>query len=512
MAEKTHTWLYLVLGGSLGLLLATIWSFHYLPLTDLPEHVLASKVLVDYEDPGTCYSSFYTVETPWKPYSATFFWSARLLAPVVTPLHAAKLYLSLSLVLTIVGIGVWLKAVAPGQMVQLIPATMLLYSSFFFVGMLNTLFAVPFFFFALWSCHEILKKGRTSPFYDVGLAVCLLLIYFSHITVFGAAILVLGTLWLFSPNRRRGWRLALAAAPSVGLTLAYFLLTTSKGVHTLLNISYDPILLRASSLLVPFNAVFDRVNHVWVYEPDQLVIDILLGILIVLGTVVGSRRSAFRSEGVVSKRHVVVVALSLLGSTLLLPSLVGGALSIGIRLGYFATLVLLMLAPTGWSRSPALRAGVVILALAMPLLFAYHCYLFQGEMGDFERIVDRMPSCQVVLPIVTELNGAGLHNYPHLHDADWYCYLKGGINPYTITRFPYFPVQARCKFFPAAPGEFSMASFKYARNEKGVQYFLARTRETGIIDDLKAHVPLLARGGLWWVFGPNRGTRVNCGE
>ncbi|MEJ2082498.1 MAG: hypothetical protein P8Y94_10085 [Acidobacteriota bacterium] len=312
MAEKTHTWLYLVLGGSLGLLLATIWSFHYLPLTDLPEHVLAAKVLVDYEDPGTCYSSFYTVETPWKPYSATFFWSARLLAPVVTPLHAAKLYLSLSLVLTIVGIGFWLKAVAPGQMVQLIPATMLLYSSFFFVGMLNTLFAVPFFFFALWSCHEILKKGPTSPFYDVGLAVCLLLIYFSHITVFGAAILVLGTLWLFSPNRRRGWRLALAAAPSVGLTLAYFLLTTSKGVHTLLNISYDPILLRASSLLVPFNAVFDRVNHVWVYEPDQLVIDILLGILIVLGTVVGSRRSAFRSEGGVSNRHVVVVALSLL--------------------------------------------------------------------------------------------------------------------------------------------------------------------------------------------------------
>jgi hypothetical protein len=319
---------------------------------------------------------------------------------------------------------------------------------------------------------------------------------------------VLGMLWLFSPNRRRGWRLALAASPSVGLMLAYFLLTTSRGVHTLLDISYDPLLLRASSLLVPFNLVFDRVNDVWIYEGDQLVIDVLLGVLIVLGI----RHSGLRPAGIASKRHVAVVALSLIGGTPLLPSLVGGVLSIGIRLGYFATLVLLMLAPSGWARSLRLRAGMVMLALAMPVLFAYHCYLYQDEMRDFTRIVDRMPSCQVVLPVVTELNGAGLHNYPHLHDADWYCYFKGGINPYTITRFPYFPVQARCKFFPSVPKEWSMASFEYSLNEKGVQYFLVRTRKTGIIEDLKANVPLLAKERDWWAFGPNPGTRVKCSE
>jgi hypothetical protein len=56
---------------------------------------------------------------------------------------------------------------------------------------------------------------------------------------------------------------------------------------------------------------------------------------------------------------------------------------------------------------------------------------------------------------------------------------------------------------PSVPGEWNMEKFRYVKNQKGTDYFLVRTRDPEILEDLIRNVPLAAEVGDWKVFGPN---------
>jgi hypothetical protein len=59
-------------------ILALIWVFPYLPMVDLPEHMLAAQVLTHYHSAGYNYPAFFTMKIPWNPYSSYFlfvFWN-----------------------------------------------------------------------------------------------------------------------------------------------------------------------------------------------------------------------------------------------------------------------------------------------------------------------------------------------------------------------------------------------------------------------------------------------------
>jgi hypothetical protein len=48
-----------------------------------------------------------------------------------------------------------------------------------------------------------------------------------------------------------------------------------------------------------------------------------------------------------------------------------------------------------------------------------------------------------------------------------------------------------------------MGNFRYAKDHRNTDYFIVRTRDTGILEDLKQSVPLAAEAGVSKVFGPN---------
>jgi hypothetical protein len=494
----------------LALLLAALWLVPYLPMTDLPEHILAARVLLDYQDEGAQYQRFFIREFPWQPYSSTYFWSLWLLKPLVGIEAGTRLFLSLSLVLTILGFLSWIRVIDAARAPAAVPATLLLYGAFFYVGMVNFLFSVPFLFLA-WSFAARIRLGDRSRTLALRLSAALLFVYFSHLVSLGIALLGLAAQELAFRDRPGGWgarwRMAGALFPAAILTFLHFLVVEERSTATVFNWTYESLGLQASSLLLPVGVFYDRLDERWIWFPETL---LLWSLLLIVMIATGNRE---RRRGVGSPSAALVTSAAVLAlATLLLPYYVAGHLAVAYRVSYPAAFGLLALLPVAWYRRPASRWLVLLLCAAAPLAAAWRFRPFQAEMRDLERVSLAIPPAQVIQPVITELNSPRLPTYPHLHSANWCNYWKGGTNPYTFGRFSYFPVRDRVPPVANPPPEWDMGQFRYELHQQGADYFLVKTRRLDIIEDLERNVPLAGQAGEWRLFGPNRSASRPAGS
>ena len=479
----------LVLGLILAEILVVIWYFKYLPMVDLPQHLFTAKVLTHYTDPTTAYDQFFTKKFPWNPY-ASYFWFLMALEPVIGVLNATRLYLSLGLVLTIVAFAMWLREVLPDRQALTVPATMLLLGLFFYVGLINYLFSIPFMFFSFALSYRLARKpeGKT----EIALAFALLATYFSHVVTFAITLAVIGIQQLVVFRGRGLVQLIRASAPSTALMAFYTLFALDRDVVAL-SWSYEPLIKRFEYLLMPFNVFADVVTSRWIFQSGTIAFWSVFVIVAIAGG---------RAKGRAKIFPALLIAVLLVLSTLAFPTMIAES-SGAPRLSYPAAFALLALLPVGWDARPVLRAIVVLLCVVHPLVFAYGVASFQNEMADLEKAIDAIPPHQAVQPVITDLHSAQFRTYPYLHIAAWYNYYKGGTNPYLFTHVPHFPIRERRRAFKNPPGEWAMTSFKYETHQEGTDYFLVRSDRPDVIDDLTMHVPLLVTSGEWKVFGPN---------
>jgi hypothetical protein len=501
--ETTHApgyrgWLLVLL----VLLLAVLWFLPYLPMTDLPEHMLAARVLLDYRNEEAQYERFFTRAFPWQPYSSTYFWFLGLVKPLLGIDAGTRLFLSLGFVLTILGFISWIRSNDPQRAPLAIPATLLLYGAFFYVGMVNFLFSVPFLFFA-WSFAGRIRSGEKSGWLQLKLAGAILLVYFSHLVALGIALLGLTAQEAAFRGPLRSWgvrlKVAAAAVPAALLTAFHFLVVEERSPAAVFNWSYETAGMQASSLLLPFAVFYDRLDERWVWFPEMLLLWFLFAAL-VLAIAIRGKGSGFARP----PTALLVCAAVLASATLLLPYYVAGHLAIAYRVSYPAAFALLALLPIGWHRRRAPRRLVFLLCALAPLVPVWRSVPFQAEMRELERVALEIPPAQVIQPVITELNSPRLPTYPHLHAVNWCNYWKGGTNPYTFGRFSYFPVRERMSFIAHPPPEWNMGEFQYETHQQGTDYFLVKTRRLDIIEDLTRNVPLASQAGEWYLFGPNR--------
>jgi len=481
----------LVLFAVLAEVLFIIWFFPYLPMVDLPGHIFGANVLAHHGDANSTYDQFFTAKLPWNPYSS-YFWFAVALDPILGILNATRLYLSLALILMILAYGAWLREAAPQSQVQMLPATFLLFGLFFYIGLVNYLFSVPFMFFSFALHLRLTKTKDPSWMIDAGLALALLLTYFSHVVTFAITALVIGVQQLTVSRWRRSIRVLLSMAPSF-LVMMIWLRTGLYDSVSDVSVAWDPLLERLQYFLLPFNLWIDTLERVWTYEP-RTVIPWVLFVVIVL---IAGRQT---SRGGLAARAWVAALLVL--STLFFPSTLSNS-SGALRLSYPAAFALLALVPTAWNEHQWLRRTVFALCIVHPLLLMPKLSAFQTEMAALKGAIEATPRGQVVQMVVTNMHSANFHTYPFLHADAWYAYSRGGTSPYLFSRIPHFPVHNTRVFVPNSPGEWNMAAFRYAEHQQGTDYFLVRTDRADILEDLQKHVPLLAQSADWMVFGPN---------
>ena len=288
-------------------ILFLLWFFPYLPMTDLPEHMMIAQIIVSYDDVNS-YRDFYTTKFSWNPYS-TYFWITGLLGPVIGVIGATRLYLSLAFMLTLFAFAVWIRIVVPGKEAQVIPASLLLFGTFFYVGMINFLFSIPFLFLALalgWRVSE----GSVVSWNTLWLGLTLLVVYFSHILTFVLTMLFLGSQWLVFHRRNGFGALVLASAPALGFAAVYFLVRASSEVDGF-GVAYEPLKTRLEFLLMPLG-IFRDVASGWVYQWEA--------VTIWLGVVTAFAVGVIRERKWRVRREPLILVGLMLTAVLVLPS------------------------------------------------------------------------------------------------------------------------------------------------------------------------------------------------
>ncbi len=254
------------------LLTVPVWLVNMPAMPDYPAH-LSTFYLLGGAGPSSLLSRFYRVQWAFVPNLAAEI-LVPLLAHVAGLAVATKLFLSLIIVMWVLGAGAVQKALYGRIGVSCLLASFFAYNANFMWGFFNYCFAMglSYFFLARW----ISDRDRFEPAHIVGYAVAFLGVYFAHIFAAAVLLLLLASLEASDLPRphpvpvllRRMGSLALVGAPAA---FAFVLLKPKGGG--------GPV---AFNLL---GTIDDRVSAALQYTYDRPAYDLLaaLTILLVVG-------------------------------------------------------------------------------------------------------------------------------------------------------------------------------------------------------------------------------------
>ncbi len=202
--------------------LIALWYYDYLPLQDYPNHYARLKIRSDYER-----SEFYRENFRIKffqgfgppPYLALDTFVDKLMFFLDTD-KAMRLFISFYVVLYVTALYLLSKQLALDFSLSALMSLPLIYSYFFYAGLLNFLFSIPLFLFLVWVLENY--ETRRNMIHVFLLAVLSLAVYLTHIFAFFAFCVVLFC-HLFSGRLkiRESLLILLAISPSLLLSIDF---------------------------------------------------------------------------------------------------------------------------------------------------------------------------------------------------------------------------------------------------------------------------------------------------
>jgi hypothetical protein len=187
-------------------LLLPIWSVHYPPLLDYPNHLASSFVLAHLHNPNYDFAKYYSAQWGLKPYITTDFLMGQL-GRIVPPLAAGKIVLSLGALGLPLAAWFFLRQVNPGEDPVAFWFLLAGHNIFFRYGFVGFYCSLSLVFLTLGLWLRFLKEPSARRW----IATCLGLtaVYFTHIMGFAFTALIMGLYSLTRP-RIREWLLSAA--------------------------------------------------------------------------------------------------------------------------------------------------------------------------------------------------------------------------------------------------------------------------------------------------------------
>ncbi len=459
----------------LGALLVAIplWTHRWLPMQDLPQH-LATMGIVHASHASDAANGPFIVDLKHTQY-VIFYLVGDWLSYFMS-VHTAGVLLITAYVLGLVAsMYALLQALDrdPRLSLLLVPV---MANTQFLIGLLQFLIGIPFMFYG-WAL-AIRYRRAPSTRLAVGIAVIAVLIFYSHIVVFGLFGIGLAIMAPWRGIRR--YALSLVPAGALCLHWAFFTESGRVVLDASTRGSQDKDLW---AFMLSFHEAYDLVLNSYRDSADERLF--LQAVIIAIVLTVAARVRSHGKPVLSTLRWLVIPAICLFlyfrseGSN-------GYLAHIRDRFALLTvfTLVPALRMPRGWLGHAG--AGALLVTAAMTAeTFNWHCTQFERyEVADFEQALEQIPAGKHVAGLMFDTESKYFRQNPFLHFPTYYIVERGGTVNFSFAGYPHWAYRYRPHMDPlgASPPVFSwewQPQRVAAREELAASYDYVITRGSG---------------------------------
>ncbi len=510
---RRRPWDALVFGLALAAVAYTVgYPFvvaHYPPITDLPFHGAHTSILRHYWDPAWHFEEQFTLHPIEVPYVSMYALGA-LLALVVPIVWATKLMAIAMLLALPAGLAVLAHGMRKTPLWGLLGLGMV-WCGLTHWGFLNFMGAIGL--YAMTVGFTLLAVDRPSRRHQVGLALSLLAVFFTHIYRFPFALLsVVGTAIIVYPATRRLRPILLPLAPALAVFGAWRLVRKDELAGPL-DLGFHPERLREIPTHL-FNGFSGRAG-----AREQALVDEMYGGLVVAAVACaalfvwqGRLRGRTARDvwwGIAVTALPLVLAAGYLFTYLSLPMRIGVWWYVYPREITTAVFVGLAAVPDmprqWWYRLPLVAAlGLVPARMAFHVAVQFH--EFDRTTEDFRRIVTRIPWAPKLSYLVFHHGGSSKQTTPYIHLPAWVQAEKGGWLGFHFIGWSASPIRYRhdtAVVPPPTPDRWEWTPERFRVKEHGRWFdtFLVRHyRSPDYLFRQDPSIELVVNEGSWWLY------------
>lgn len=416
---------------------APAWIVKYPPITDLPFHVAAIRVIHSFGDPKFGFQDNFVLTLGRTQY-VFYYLAGSLLAYVVGVAKANVVLVSIYFAGTVLALRELLLALGKDERLCLFVVPLLV-NMMVMYGLLPFLLGIPIMFYGLATAVRYFDDptlGRAALLTGVCLAL-----FYSHIFTF--ALFGLGFAAMFPWTRPREWLRAGAPTLPALAVLAWWATFTDAGrlvTGAVTESGHDP--------RQPFDvALSDAPN--WLTNvfrdtsDESIFIATGLVVLLALGLSQGEREAGV-------KKVIRYYALLPLACVVLYFTMTQGhgyiwLISQRFPILFLMTAIPLIRMPSGF-RGALVSAGALMTATAATVNTCQHFIKFQlDEVGDFDDAVNAIPPDKHVCALIYDKTSAITNPtlVPFIHFGSYYQVQKGGVVMFTFAGYAHWPFKFR---------------------------------------------------------------------
>jgi hypothetical protein len=476
-----------VLAAALFFTVLPLWSAHYLPLVDLPQHLHLINVLNHLDDPNTLYPEYFQARGQLTPYLG-YYEVVRFLAKIFPLFAANQLFLTLVAILAPISVWSLLSALGRNRWLCLL-ACPLFYGDNLYWGFINFCAALPLLLFSLALFIQVLEQ-TPDPKYrrEIGLGLLLIAVQLTHIQAFFYAAIALPMLLLMTPSDRpRRIRAVASALPGVLMFAIYSIgrlgdkpdVAPGAPWH-----AWGPIFSSQNLSFQPVGKIWEQIPNLLAGglsdHSDSPVVWWLLAIG-VLAAIAGVTNKSDDKPGTTRPQKLrgpalAAVALAML---LFLPFDIRGYIYyVNLRFAELFALLLIVCLPMPADPSwrGALAGAALIVSAWYGINLSSHFRDFDREANAIDTMIEALPQKPKIMALSVDTNSAWVTHPVYLHFASYAALARGGITSFSFAATPHSPVAYKIDPPPAPASEWRAMEFNYGAYGRYYDHYLARGR------------------------------------
>jgi hypothetical protein len=465
---------WLLRGGFLIAIVAMVvplWSAHYLPFVDVPQHLHLIDVLGRLHDPSTLYPEVFKARGEITPYLG-YYETVWLFARVLDVFHANALFLTLVAVATPLSVGLLSRSLGGSFWVGIL-ACPFFYGDNLYWGFINYCASLPLLFLSMALFAFILAQPLLSGWWrEAGLALLLIAVQLTHVQAFVFAGVALPLLLALTPSDRvRRLRAIAAVSPAVLL----FVVWSVGRLGDQREIApgepwkaWGPILSPQNLQINPWRSNLNELTHLLANGfKDGSDAEVIAPLIALAGLTI-LLRLTYRSEGLpqpfIARLRAPLLAAVALAMFLFMPFDVRGYMYyVNYRFAelFALTLVAALPLPQRKTLPLFLVAPAAVVCVWYGALLTVHFQRFQREASPADAVIATVGSKPRIMALSYDVGSRVVSHPVYLHFASYAALAGGGMTSFSFAETPHSPLAYRDAPPPRPKSEWSADQFDY---------------------------------------------------